>query len=438
MSRNDAGGTRSNSVFVGLATPTTRSDGSSRPNRSGAVHGGVQEKRRFSRAAVHAVSLILLMVWVHVVSSSVSLESGFSIWRESDASSRQSKELGGDTGIERPAVRPRKIAIMSSFVHTDTRASNANAPRITMLDHVLNKVCYADLWGYDFILNTTFGFDKNLTSKAHWLNYGTWHRVPHIQARLHEYDWLLYADIDYIFQDMTVPVQSLLEEFELYGKKNVHIVVPSDHNDRLVFSAFAVLIRNSPFGRRVVEHWMSFAKGICRNGNFETTVRDNYNWMDTDQPGLWYALAETHREFFGTNGTEAPRMLCDSETGFFKTERALGPEFNNYFSYVKAVRGSNGKDLVRVPDHQPIIWTVPHPDTRSGLGVQLIFGTSDITSSFSKSWAIHHKQIPTHMESDIAICRNIRGCRAEYDEEGSLLLGCTNRSSRAGHRPVPK
>ena len=115
--------------------------------------------------------------------------------------------------------RPR-FAVLSGFVTKDT---SKNAPRVasTLLDHLVNKACYADLWGYDHIFNTTWGFDKSLADR-HWLDYGTWHRVPHMQAALSKYEWILYADNDYVFQDLTRPLDSFIKEWELYGKHDVH------------------------------------------------------------------------------------------------------------------------------------------------------------------------------------------------------------------------
>lgn len=338
---------------------------------------------------------------------------------------------------ETPKKNHLKFAIMSSFVHTEDVKSDKNAPKINDLDHVLNKLCYCDLWGYDYILNTTFGFSKSWTEKAHWLNYGTWHRVPHIQARLHEYDWLLYADIDFLIQDVTIPLESMIKEFQQYGK-DIHIVLPTDANKEFTFSAFAVFVRNSPFGRRVVENWMSFAKGICPKGNINTTVKGKYDWKDTDQPGLWYALAETHREFFAKNDTEAPRMLCNQTTGYFETERALGPELNKYFKYMKAVKGVHGKDLSKVPSHQPIIWSLTDNETRSGLGIQQTYGKY-AAGTWPHGWAIHKKEFPTHLRADLMRCRHVQGCQAAYDEKGVLQMGCSkmrvvNHSSPTNER----
>lgn len=85
--------------------------------------------------------------------------------------------------------RPR-IAVMSSFV---PNTAEYPQPRLKeeYFPHLINKACYSYIWGYDFIFNTTYGFDGY--PKWHWLEFGTWHRLPHVKSRLHEYDWILYS-----------------------------------------------------------------------------------------------------------------------------------------------------------------------------------------------------------------------------------------------------
>jgi len=64
-----------------------------------------------------------------------------------------------------------KIAIMSSFVPN----GNINPPprlKDEYLKHIINKACYSYIWGYDFIFNTTYGFDDTYPN-WHWLSYGT-------------------------------------------------------------------------------------------------------------------------------------------------------------------------------------------------------------------------------------------------------------------------
>jgi hypothetical protein len=106
------------------------------------------------------------------------------------------------------------------------------------------------MWGYDFIFNTTYGFDRVKDVEqggAWWLEHGTWHSVPHIRDRIKDYDWILYADIDYIFADMKRPLESFFKEWQLFDR-HPSILVPRDFGgSEFTFSAFAVLVKNDPF-----------------------------------------------------------------------------------------------------------------------------------------------------------------------------------------------
>ena len=124
-----------------------------------------------------------------------------------------------------------KIAVMSSFVPN----RNVNPPpRLNgdYFDHIINKACYSYIWGYDFIFNTTYGFDDTYP-KWHWLDFGAWNKVPHLKSRIRDYDWIFYTDTDFIIQDIMRPLESFVNEWELYGKKNVQLFLPTHHRHRL-------------------------------------------------------------------------------------------------------------------------------------------------------------------------------------------------------------
>lgn len=205
-----------------------------------------------------------------------------------------------------------KFAVISSFIAGPQSYTGGQNSRIedSLIDHMLNKACYCDLWGYDFIFNTTWGFDKNTTGR-YWLDYGTWHRVPHMLAAMDQgYEWILYADTDFVFQDLTVPIESFLKDWQLHNKSDVHVLVPSDWIPYYTFSAFAVMIRNSLFGRRLLENWMDLAQGLCPNGNFHNGPR-NYEWGDSDQPGLWYGKYPLQK--LGVLGEHGHLTTCQSK-----------------------------------------------------------------------------------------------------------------------------
>ena len=247
----------------------------------------------------------------------------------------------GDSASNSSDTPRPKIAILSGFV---TKKHGPRAPRIkaTNIDHMINKACYANIWGYDFIFNTTWGFDRNVQSR-YWLKYGTWHRVPHMVAALPHYDWLVYADVDWYIRDLTIPLESFIKDWELHGFRNVSVFVPVDVPGFHTFSAYVVMIRNNAFGRRVLHHWMRFAQGLCSQGNFNTTP-GKYSWGDSDQPGIWYALAKTHAEFAGN------QFDVQCVQGKIATGRFLGPEMRAYFTKHRVLYGGNqGKDLYRIP-----------------------------------------------------------------------------------------
>ena len=87
------------------------------------------------------------------------------------------------------ASSPRPwIAIISSYVAGGSPEFPNVTPLRNDLDHLINKACYAKMWGYDYIFNMTYGFDKvndQLQGLAYWLDYGHWHRVPHIRDQFY-------------------------------------------------------------------------------------------------------------------------------------------------------------------------------------------------------------------------------------------------------------
>lgn len=327
-----------------------------------------------------------------------------------------------------------RIAIISGFV---TKDQSQDRPRMKeyFMNHVINKACYSTLWGYDYILNTTWGFDQAMRSRndtvneanhnqRYWLDYGTWHRVPHMIAGLDAgYEWVVYADIDWVVQDLAVPVQTLMKEWEHHGKTNVHIFVPSDDGVQTrVFSAFVVMVRNSEFGRAFLDNWMKFARGLCPNGNFPK--RDEYSWEDSDQPGIWYSLAKTHSDFYAKTEAHKYSLICNTTTGLIQTNYSMAPELNNYTLLANLTKHA---DWNRIPDDQPIIWSLTIPGNRSGLGVQRTFGNYRFRED-PYSYAIHKKMdLPQRVLKDIDVCRKRHGCHAGYDADGQLDVHCVRQ-----------
>lgn len=384
--------------------------------------------------------LLLLLYFVSVYHMQVNVGFGILEPTRDLAEGGGTDEVSTDGAAFAAKTKPKgKIAIVSSFVSRDNDASVSKP----YMDHLMNKACYADLWGYDFIFNTTWGFDKSLTAPLDingrpqlnrwWLEHGTWHRVPHIMAAMDAgYEWVIYADIDWVVQEMHTPIESFLKEWELYGHEDVHVLVPddADGNDLRVFSAFAVMIRNSHFGRRLLHNWNALAEGLCPKGNFHDGPRA-YGWEDTDQPGIWYALAKTHSEFHSSETNITYEHICDETTGLLVTSRVLGPELNAYTAAVGVKKGSHAKHLEQVPKDQSILWSRRDPEGKNGLGVQMTYTWDpEKDSQFRHAFAIHKKiDLPPWIMRDLEQCRLRRGCDAKQIGPGDYYIGCNNTKS---------
>lgn len=305
--------------------------------------------------------------------------------------------------------RKRSIAILSGYVHKDEAQSRLPDHYMVLL---LNKACYAYRHNYDLIFNTTWGFPneypRNISdkksSRVHHLGSGSWHVVPYMEAILPKYDWILWIDADYIFQQMDESIDRIIDEWETSGiggggRKNIHVLVPpgiaDGSKDGFAFQSWAVLIRNSPFGHSVIHYWKEFALGLCQRGNFR---QKKYTWRISDQPGLWYALIKTHIEHFGNTTTNTSKsggegidfnsslllqLGCDPQTGYLKVDTDSTPlmrEMNDYFGLVFQNHSHSMANLSDFPKDQPILWSTSENINEStsnsnykvmGLGIDL-------------------------------------------------------------------
>ena len=347
-----------------------------------------------------------------------------------------------------------RIALLSSYIASDMWKGDPRKELEPVLDHIINKQCYSHLWNYDYIFNQTQDLtlnyinpdqgdskpnsatDKSKSSSsstsadAWWLKFGCWERIVHLEAALPKYDWILYGDIDYIIQDMTRPIESFLKEFDLYGKEDVHVVLPSDRQNDLpdVFSTYALLIRNSPFGFKLLENWKQFALGMCPNGNFISDDHE-YNWIHSDQPGLWYALMKTHMDFT-PNSVLPPNIIqCDDDTGFLD-DPTFG--FIDYFVKNGVKAGNYGEMLGDVPDDQKIIFSKTWEDSRSGLGIPNIDPNGQSNGNYIKFAFARHQGNRLNwgddMKRELALCKSQHACFARLDDNMKVELGCGGES----------
>lgn len=358
---------------------------------------------------------------------------------------------------EDPAGSRLKIAVLSTFVVStmwDKFSESSYVKKYT--DHILNRECYCHLWNYQCIFNQTMELGlyakppdnrtntakvtaaapSNTTSDPWWLEFGGWERVAHLQAALPKYDWVLYGDIDYIIKDMSRPIESFIREFDLYGKNDVNVLVPVDDNEndhQFAFSNFAILIKNSPFGRKLLENWRAFGMGLCPNGNFpDKSNKKKYSWEHSDQPGLWYALMKTHMDF-NPNSMKPPGILtCNETTGLIANGYWM--DINTYFYGNGYRRGNYGEDLAKVPDNQQIAWSQTHNDSMSGLGVD-----GNWLNGAKKFWhnafALHYKksseQWNPEMQIELSMCKHIHGCSVSWNKTTGVRVGCRRNSSSA-------
>jgi hypothetical protein len=281
---------------------------------------------------------------------------------------------------------------------------------------------------------------KTATSKQHWLEWGAWNRVPHIQSLLEgqAYDWVFYADVDLIIRDHFLPLESYIHELEAYHKTAASVIVGVDApgTTNYVFSSFALLMKNANFSHRVLHHWMEAAYGLCPNGNFPHSQPGKYRWEDSDQPGLWYALMKARNELQPNN--DASVGECDNKTGLLAgvARHANLHKFQQYFEHHPVVKGTRGQNLANVPNDQPLLFSVITNNDQSAQQHNnrplAVHGISKNKFAFAYAFAIHTKTKASDWYGDMPLqlqqCKEHLGCYANYSHEGNLQVGCNGVS----------
>jgi len=168
--------------------------------------------------------------------------------------------------------------------------------------------------------------------------------------------------------------------------------------------------------------------GLCPNGNFHLDSAE-YNWDDSDQPGLWYALLKTHQEFFPNDVFDKNFPLCNETSGLIAGDQG-GPWMNidRYFNANNLLIGNYGSDLAKIPDDQPIIWSKSGKDSRTGLAVQMEWGNFG-NKIWRWAFAIHKKKDwpGEDITREVEICKTRHGCYANYNNSRrELQIGCNN------------
>ena len=378
--------------------------------------------------------IVIMFASVQIIWNDMNNFTAIKSWVEKDSMRQEALIQNHNIQNQKP-----NIAFISSYTESDMWSIDQRKTKLkTSLDHIINRACYSHLWNYDFIFNQTQ--DLSLIAATDvassdidrwWLKFGCWERVAHLQAALPSYEWVLYGDIDYIIKDFSRPIESFIREFDLYGKNDVHVLVPADHNDNVkgiyAFSSFAVLVKNSPFGRKLLENWRAFAMGICPLGNFASTDNQyNYEWQHSDQPGLWYALMKTHMDFFPNKALPPSIVQCNATSGLIDDSKT-GPwlDFDNYFRKNGLQKGNYGDELHEVADNQPIIFSKSGDNSRSGLGVDhnWVYNAETGKTFWKYAFALHnnapsHEWNPT-MQRELDHCKSIHGCYARLNLNNS-------------------
>jgi hypothetical protein len=264
-----------------------------------------------------------------------------------------------------------------------------------------------------------------------------------MRDRIEDYDWILYADTDFMIHDFTIPIESFFASWKL-NNRTPSLLFPRDlknPNHIFAFSAFALMVKNSDFGIRTLDNWKEFAHGICENGNLSPKPRA-YTWEDSDQPGIWYSIVKTHLDFFPEFHLEKP--ICNNNTGLVDTIRAFGPELNKYCAQIGAKSGAFGNDLKEVPMQQPFLWSKPIPLNPQGqdearklagdvkdFGVQLKWGVNpkDVENATKFAFGFHDSRKymwPNKTHETLDVCKRVHGCYAEYRQDLKLHIGCND------------
>ena len=119
--------------------------------------------------------------------------------------------------------------------------------------------------------------------------------------------------------------------------------------------------------------------------------------------------------------------LCNETTGVLDKHT---PPWNDFFrAMTNLTKGSTGRELDRVPNDQPYIYSSLPNELRSGMALQLNWGiTKEFVNKYQGgAFALHLKDnnsFPQGVVAELDYCRKNLGCYAHYDDEGEFKIGC--------------
>ncbi|CAM9339605.1 unnamed protein product, partial [Phaeothamnion confervicola] len=195
-----------------------------------------------------------------------------SVYDETAYEDEQNLEDDPGPGFMRSLGKRPRIAIVTNAVtfpyserklHTWTRYNEFFA----------NKDCYARRHGYDLIVD----YRNHVDGMGFYVDPATGERGPTnvhfnkpwlLRKWLPHYDWVLWLDLDTLVLDMERPIETFIDAL---GPEN-HILLPQEQMSVYFFSAYALLLRNSPEALAMVDDWFSL-KDCCPHALYDDQAR---------------------------------------------------------------------------------------------------------------------------------------------------------------------
>lgn len=238
------------------------------------------------------------------------------------------------------------------------------------IQHTISKQCYCKKHNYDFIFETEDFWGPHEDSRLHYFS-----KVKQVERALPHYDWVFYSDVDVLILNFEKKIETFIEGFQTQNV-DIHIFLPSELPiplQKLTFSNYAFLIKNSAEGRRFIQIWKSFI-GKC----FAKFI---------DQPTMWFALEEMAAEFYQVNNRSKCSGMCSQNFEGQGVGKCFQKSMYDEFGFRRGhIHGS--------PIKAPIAWsTVDYNgelNFESGLCLQYKFGTSIVPNDMIRNaFSIH-------------------------------------------------
>ncbi|CAM9637775.1 unnamed protein product, partial [Discosporangium mesarthrocarpum] len=159
---------------------------------------------------------------------------------------------------------PRIGILSNSIAYPHNSEKTDNWSRFK--EYFANKDCYARTHNYDLIIDSRnhvegMGFYVNGETGERGDTNVHFNKPYLIRKWLPHYDWLLWLDMDTLVVDFGKKIEAFIEE--IGGQSgDIHVLVPQDQNSVYFFSAYALLLRNSPETMAMVEDWFQL-KDTC-------------------------------------------------------------------------------------------------------------------------------------------------------------------------------